>query len=157
MGVDPKVIKWYEFCLRNRIISAEYKGSFVRLRPTRGTPQGGVLSPVMWNVAFEGLLHLYLDCGIVNIVGYADEAALVAKGPNPKKLVQMLQAAVNREVYWGRENILEFAPSKTEAMIITRRRKHKQLIPNLTIGGHVIPYVKQVTYLGVIIDAKLTW
>ena len=44
--------------LKNRIAIAEVLGVKLYIRPVCGTPQGGVLSSRIWNLAFDPLLKL---------------------------------------------------------------------------------------------------
>jgi len=42
----------------------------------RGTPQGGVLSPLLWNIAVNKLL-CYMEVGGCKVVAYADDVAII--------------------------------------------------------------------------------
>ena len=41
---------------------------------SKGTPQGGVLSPIVWNINFDGLIEIF-DGGPVFAVGFAYDLA----------------------------------------------------------------------------------
>ena len=137
-------------------ISVTYKGAQVVKYLVKGTPQGSVLSPLMWLLGFEGFLELFPDKGRIRIIGFADDAILVIRGPNPVTLVKFMQIALNKTVDWGRKNELEFSPQKTVVVMFTRKRK-KVDYPRLCMGNFEIPYSKQVKYLGVWMDSKLSW
>jgi len=67
-----------------------------------------------------------------------------------------MQTAVNKALAWGAAKGLEFSPSKTVAVIFTRKRKFTP--PRaIEIGGIQIPYTNTVKYLGVTLDSKLSW
>ena len=124
----------------------------------RGTPQGGVLSPIMWNMAFEGLLELFPNNGQVKIVGFADDAALVTTGLSTQYLARVMQSAVNKVVEWGKKNNLHFAPKKTASVLFTRKQKVPwDSIPRIKMGSHTVPFSSKVKYLGVVLDQKLLW
>ena len=55
-NMSPDEIWWIKNYLRNRTITAEYKGIKSERHIGKGTPQGGVLSPMLWNMAFDKLL-----------------------------------------------------------------------------------------------------
>ena len=60
-GINKQVINWYDQLLRNRVITTDLKGCQITRRPTRGTPQGGILSPVVWNVALDLLTRKFVN------------------------------------------------------------------------------------------------
>ena len=109
------------------------------------------MSPVIWNIAFDSLLDMFQE-GWVNICGFADDAGLLTVGTNLTVLRSRMQYAVNRAIAWGQKAGLAFSPSKTVAILFTMKYKF-----TLTVNGVEIAYSKQVRYLGVILDQKLTW
>ncbi len=48
-------INWYRSYLKYRTVTINQEGVKVKRFLTRGTPQGGLLSPLAWNLAFESL------------------------------------------------------------------------------------------------------
>lgn len=55
-GLEQNVSEWIQFMLLNRNISLELYGKVVTVKATRGTPQGGVLSPTIWIIVMDSLL-----------------------------------------------------------------------------------------------------
>jgi hypothetical protein len=48
---------------------------------TRGVPQGGILSPLMWNLAFDSFLEEMKNSPEVRTVaGYTDDVCLLIQG-----------------------------------------------------------------------------
>ncbi len=52
--------------------TVQYGDKTSQQKLTRGTPQGGVLSPILWNLAFDSLLKIF-NKGTVVYNGYADD------------------------------------------------------------------------------------
>ena len=156
-NTPPSIVKWYEFCLKHRKIFMEHKGETVTKFPVRGTPQGGVLSPIMWNLAFESLLDLFPDSGRVKIVGYADDAALVCSGPNHDYIVHLLQQAIDKVLKWGTKHGLTFEPKKTKAVTFTMKKVKLPSLKKVKISGHSIDYDTSAKYLGIHLDYRLNW
>ena len=153
-GTHNVITEWYADYLYHRTAAANIKGQELRMDLVRGTPQGGVLSPVIWNLAFEEFIQLYEDDPVdVNV--FADDAALVIRGKDPSIMVDFMQAAINKAVTWGRSRGLTFSREKTVCVVFTRKRRPLSF-PHLQMGGPLL-YSNQVKYLGVTLDAKLTF
>lgn len=149
------IIGWYGHYLRTREVAAEVKGQKGSRRLTRGTPQGGVLSPLIWNLAFDELLDLY-STGPVRVRGFADDASLLVTGTDPNVLAELMQPAVDKAVRWGARNGLVFGAAKTVAVLFTHRRI-KKLPKKLKVDGTRIKYSGTAKYLGITLDTKLTF
>ena len=98
--------------LKNRISIAEVLGVKLSLRPVCGTPQGGVLSSRIWNLAFDPLLKLLNHNSPCAPVGFADDGALCFRGICADTLVEMAQPKIDQAVEWGAQNGL-FSVDKT--------------------------------------------
>ncbi|MCF6239098.1 MAG: hypothetical protein L3J79_09890, partial [Candidatus Marinimicrobia bacterium] len=154
-NIPDFIVDWYAHYLKNRSIEVDLKGVKGTRGLTRGTPQGGVLSPLIWNLAFDELLDLFVD-GPVRIKGFADDAGLLVSGPVLESLPGVVQGAVDKAVEWGHCNGLTFGAEKTIAVIFTTRRK-VAAPKNLRIDGVPVKYSSSVKYLGVELDSKLSF
>ena len=155
--VPAQVITWYKSYLTNRCIHTELKGASVKRFLTRGTPQGGILSPLMWNICFDSLLRSF-DTSLVKCVGFADDGALITWGTNPNVLANRMQAAIDKAAAWGREQGLAFSATKTVAVVFTKKgSKRSKPFPPLKLDTHPLPYVEEVKYLGILLDQRLNW
>ena len=94
-GFPDWFIQWYKHYLQFRTTTVTLKNTTATKHLTRGVPQGGVLSPVAWNIAFESFLENF-QTGSVKVTGFADDAALIVTGPNPHVLRKLMQEAVDK-------------------------------------------------------------
>ena len=155
-GVPKDITSWYGFYLTNRSVKITL-GRTVRQRfLTRGTPQGGILSPLAWNVVFDSLLQRLKEFSGVQPRGYADDGMFLISGICPNTIVDLAQPAINAAVGWGTENGLKFSSKKTQVVLFTRRKKAGD-IKSLKINGLEIPFSDRVTYLGITLNRRLTW
>ena len=74
--ISPTVANWICFMVSNRTISLTLNGVTITRRVSRGCPQGGVLSPLLWNITMNGLLSdpsLHQDF----LQAFADDLAIL--------------------------------------------------------------------------------
>ena len=109
----------------------------------------------MWNVCFDSLLRLF-DQSPVRCIGFADDGALVTQGSDPAQLVAHMQHAIDLALDWGQRSGLTFSPTKTSAMVFTRKTKRSPF-PPLHMAGVDISYVPTAKYLGLLLDSRLSW
>ena len=109
--------------LKNRISIAEVLGAKLAIRPVCGTPQGGVLSSRIWNLAFDPLLKLLNQDSPCAPVGFADDGALCFRGFCAETLIDMAQPKINMAVEWGAQNGLSFSKDKTTVVLLLKAKK----------------------------------
>ncbi|XP_065363259.1 uncharacterized protein LOC135956640 [Calliphora vicina] len=73
-GVPQIIRKWILEMLSSRVIKLDLGGSSKTIRATRGCPQGGVLSPLLWTLVIDELLEELNNLGF-RTYGYADDLA----------------------------------------------------------------------------------
>lgn len=89
-------------------------------RVERGVPQGSVLGPLLWNIAYDGVLRMSTpaDC---EIICYADDTLVIAGGKGMEEAVDRAEIVVNmipRKIRWMR---LQIAAEKSEAVRFRRK------------------------------------
>jgi ribonuclease HI len=142
--------QFYSKLLRSRRV----KSGGVEGTPTRGTPQGGILSPTLWNMAADLLLRKSGPRG-TTITGYADDLLLTAAGKDEKTTARNMQTLLAKARDWGETAGIDFNPAKTEMMLVSKKRKISP--PRITMEGVPLECQRSIKYLGVVIDDKLTF
>ena len=62
---------------------------------------------------------------------------------------------LNSLYHWGEGKNLKFNPTKTVAVLFSKKHKPKQKFQK--VGGRVTKYETKIKYLGVTLDRRLSW
>ena len=154
-GVVMPLIDWITFTLENRVATAQ-QGSFRAEKGiTKGCPQGGILSPYIWNLLMDDLLRMFPNIHSTFVIVYADDVMLLGIGIDETTIIDNLRRDVKILQEWALKHNLSFSPTKTKLMLFSNRRQQSK--PTLQIGGVDVAWVDEHKYLGMLIDNKLNW
>ena len=153
-GVHPTLTRWIYNTLRSRVVCVKLGPIQARATVTQGCPQGGVLSPLLWNCAVDSLISKLNGNGLI-CIGYADDVAIISRGPVLSTTVDVMQNGLRVTETWCRDMKLSVNPLKTGLILFTNRRS--PVHDSLLLYGKAVKETQQVTYLGVTLDAKLSW
>lgn len=141
--------------LQDRKAYIRYGEDVVNRNITKGCPQGSVLGPTLWNMAYDSLLRKQYPEG-VSIIAFADDTVVLVEGDTVQQLTDKFTASMHSIESWAEKVKLSFSVQKTQAMVlkgpITNRR-----YPTLKIYRESIKFTEQLTYLGILLDRKLTF
>lgn len=140
--------------LRDRRLVYETEEGWKEKIITAGAAQGSILGPDLWNVAYNSLLQEVMPTG-ARLIAYADDVAAVISGRSLEMTQLTLNQVMRRVSRWMADHGLELAMSKTEILILTRRRV-PTLVP-MTIGNEEVHTHPTAKYLGLTLDTRLTF
>lgn len=153
VGISGRLFDWVADYLHNRTIYMHTKEGDTSYHVlTKGVPQGGVLSPVLFNIALIGLTKAVPDS--VHLTLYADDICLWATAASLKQVHARLQKALFQVSQFLYDRGLEIAPTKSAAVAFTRMKMSRY---PLSLHGTDIPYTPNHLFLGIYIDKGLTW
>ena len=119
-----------------------------------GCPQGGVLSPFLWNLVIDGLLRL-MDCNRA-LQAFADDLALILAGCMLSHLRDMGQIYLNKCNQWCISKGLKISTLKTQIIIFSRNR-NLEIPKPIKLHGIEFEFASTIKYLGLHLDNKLNW
>lgn len=151
-GISPYLRRMVAAYLSERMVYEGDKG----FKMTAGVPQGSVLGPVLWNLAYDEVLQLRTLPEDVQTIAYADDLALMITAKHEQALEEKSNQALETISKWMREHNLALAPEKTEAILLIGRKKCDSESMDIRLDDHRIEIKKEVKYLGVILDRGLT-
>jgi len=153
-GISNSIVDWYDYLLKSRILDLEFNKHKLQIQPTKGSPQGGILSPLVWNCIMDELLQTFRS-NAVTAIGYADDIILLAKGIDQNSILSNVKRALHTVSQWGEAHGLTFNPSKTQAIYFTASAKKIQLKKILLYKSQTIEFQNSIKYLGLTIDRNL--
>ena len=120
---------------------------------TCGVPQGSVLGPLLWNVAYDAVLRLPLPRGTITI-GYADDTLVVAEGDSVEAAQNRTNAALATVSRGIGDLGLRLAVQKTAAVAFSNRVWSTS--PRIRLGGEPVVLGESLKYLGILLERKGT-
>ena len=154
-GVAEDVRTWLHNYLTNRKARVRLHGHSTTRKLTQGTPQGGVLSPCLWNFCLDSLLQ-QLEEMPVTVIAFADDILILSAGLDPACVAAVVTRALQKAYDWGLQNHLKFSPTKSKVVWFTRKLfPHGK--PPVFLGPTALKAVDEIRYLGLIFDSNLTW
>ena len=108
-------------------------------------------------LVFINDISQHIFTGTANL--YADDTLIYCDGATPTEVNDKLQKCINEVSKWYASNNLVINTSKSNTMLVTSsynaRNNDNQLC--VSLNGNDLQDVKDLTYLGIIIDNTLTW
>ncbi|XP_025996074.1 uncharacterized protein LOC105202882 [Solenopsis invicta] len=114
-----------------------------------------MLSPLLWCLVVDELLEGLSKRGFF-VQGYADDVALLVRGPFLGPLLELMQNALGTVEWWCRGIGLSVNPLKTGLVVFTRKYKVGTIIGPI-FEGIRLASAESVKYLGVILNKKMSW
>lgn len=155
LSVPDTIKRWVMSMLSTRKIYSELGDSKIAKNVFRGTPQGGVISPLLWLMVVNRVLNT-LDRKGITAVAYADDVVLMSRGKFLDTLSDLLTNGLNCLKRWADDRGLGVNSTKTELVLFTNRHK----IPDFKkpiLGRQELSLSDEAKYLGIILDRKLNW
>lgn len=153
-GIDRSLYRIISSYLSERKIVLKTQEEEKVLEVQRGVPQGSVLGPKLWNILYDGLFKVKLPDG-VTLVGFADDVIMLVTAKTEDAIMEKGNLALQKVAEWMSGQHLELAPHKSEAVLLTKKRKMGPI--QFVLGENIIQPIRAVKYLGVWLDTKLTF
>ena len=117
-----------------------------------GLPQGAVESCDLFKLAINDITKEIPTN--VKYSMYVDDILIYVEGRNLNSMERRIQNAINKIAKWAENHGYRFSNTKTKAIIFSRRER---AIPSLKLYNQEIPTEKEIKFLGLTFDSRLTW
>ena len=161
-GIAGSLHQWITRYLTDRNLQAVVGGATSSRFPvTAGVPQGSILRPTLFLVYVNDAADVLPPGAVPATYSYADDTTLYVLIPS----VNHAAASCNTlhtgmdalaESEWGTTWRLQFEPSKSQAMTITRHR-HQWPIPAASFGGLNVDETATIKLLSVVFDKSMSF
>lgn len=168
IGIRDTQLKLFQSYLTNRKQSVKIGDNISSDLPiVYGVPQGSILGPSLFLVYVNDMCKLHLPDG--KLLAFADDTALVFKGPTWEQVFNAAQIGFNIITKWLSDNTLSLNVDKTKYLLFSiKKPKINNESFSITAHNHTAntqlvckcPKLKNaaaVKYLGVILDERLTF
>ena len=155
-GVHVTELLWFTDYLEGRKQRVVLEGQSADWSEvTRGVPQGTILGPLLF-IIFVNDLPDVVQHSTINL--YADDTTIYMTDRDPLIVGEKLSADLQRVAAWIGSNGLKMNITKTQAMVLSRKRRRSQEeAVRICLDGQPISKQKEVNYLGVVMDQNLSW
>ncbi|GFV73288.1 RNA-directed DNA polymerase from mobile element jockey [Trichonephila clavipes] len=118
----------------------------------KGFPQGSVSEPFLWNVIINDFLEKILAFSSCETIAFADDLLFCFQEKSFHDICRQAQLTLDFASTWTKNFKLEFNAVKSKVMFLEKREKNA-LTGNLTLNGFSLDCVKELKYLGVVLDS----
>lgn len=155
LNIPNTIVEWIINMISSRTITLKEKGVSITRLLYKGCPQGGVLSPFLWNITMNMLLsdkELYQD----DINAFADDMVIQINGIDSTTMRDVAIKYLKKINNWCANNGIKLSVLKTKAIMFTTLNKKFKFKP-IKLGDHTINLETDVKYLGITLDRYLKW
>jgi hypothetical protein len=112
--------------LGDKLVHTSLMGSSLTAKVVAECPQGGVLSPLLWNLVVDRILNVTNDLGF-NTFAYADDIVIIVQGKFTHTVRDVMQKALNVVPKLAAKEVLNISPQKQLLLHLPKGRKRKAL------------------------------
>ena len=150
LQLNEHIKRFLNAYLNGRQTYVEFRGSRSKFRQmNQGVPQGGVLSPVLFNLYMS---KMPLPPSNIKLVTYADDSNILGSGTKIDPICSDINAYLNTLDEWFKSRNLFISPSKSTATVFTTATNEVNEELPIQIGDEPVPTVKKPKFLGITFD-----
>ena len=160
-GCGSTLVSMFKSYFQNRKIQISFADLSKTIEQTQGAPQGSNSGPFLWNLILDDLLKRFYKTNWAHkaqLMAYADDTTLYLSFSREETSVAFETANLMLDFIqnWGKENLLDFNASKTQAIVFCNLPDSKTpTFPSIVMNGTLIPLKEELHLLGMTFDVRL--
>lgn len=171
LGIKGRMLTWIANFLEGRTIKVKVNGQMSEpVTPDNGTPQGSVISPLIFNLIMNTFYKAIQDHNDTQslkdqseLAQFVDDGAVWLTSHSKPQVMSKGQAVLDVIEKWSKEWGFTINPSKTQVMMVSRGESKKiskrpsRPLPELKLCGEKLELAPFAKFLGMYFDQQLTW
>ena len=90
-------------------------------------------------------------------ISFVDDVTWIVEGYDVDDATTKLEQCARASLDWANGNAVRFETAKTEAILFSRRRKHRRCQRGIQVGEQMVHFAPEATrWLGIRLDSALT-
>ena len=150
-GIALQWFKSYLSCRKQFVQYNSYNSSLMHI--TCRVPQGSILGPLLFLVYINDLCSV---SKVLELILFADDTNIFYSHTDASYLMEDVNLELEKITCWFYTNKLSINVKKSNFIKFSPRQKRQTLDQAFNISNYSINRVKEVTFLGVILDEHLT-
>ena len=154
--LDKQTANWISNMISNRNTNIRLKDQKINIKIRKGCPQGGILSPFLWNLVLNDLLNYTEKNDIGHLQAFADDLLSLITGPDTGTLRDITQKSLKTIEQWCKSRGLNISALKTKMVMFTWNKNWTIKKP-ITINNTTLTLSTSAKFLGITLDEKLNF